>query len=217
MTGHDHGVITVNLSEADGGCREQLREQMGEPYRTLLGHFRHEVGHYYWDVLIDRERKLDEFRACFGDERPDYNAALKAYYAHGPAQNWQDRFVSAYASSHPWEDFAETWAHYLHIVDTLEMAGAFGLRIDPAVEQSAEAVAELHEASADADDIGALIEAWVPVTIAVNSLNRCMGQPDLYPFVLTDAVVAKLGFIHDLIRGRNGMPLAPVQAAGANS
>ncbi len=202
MTGHEHGIITLNLVEADDGLREQLRQQMGEPYRTLLGHFRHEVGHYFWDVLVDRGGRLTAFRACFGDERPDYEDALKSYYATGPVANWQKNFVSAYSSSHPWEDFAETWAHYLHIVDTLEMAGAFGLRIRPSVEVSAEAAAELDATSADADDIHRLIDAWLPVTFAVNSLNRCMGQPDLYPFVLSEAVIAKLGFIHDLVRGR---------------
>lgn len=201
MTGHDNGIITINLAEADDGIREQLRQQMGEPYRTLLGHFRHEVGHYFWDVLVDRGRKLDEFRACFGDERPEYDVALKNYYSNGPAPNWQDNFVSAYASSHPWEDFAETWAHYLHIVDTLEMAGAFGLSIRPAIDASTDAHADLDEAAAEADDIHALIDAWLPVTFAVNSLNRCMGQPDLYPFVLSEAVIGKLGFIHELVRG----------------
>ena len=201
MTGHEHGVITLNLAEADEGLREQLRAQMGEPYRTLLGHFRHEVGHHFWDELVDRGGRLEAFRACFGDERPDYNEALKSYYSAGPAANWQDSFVSAYASSHPWEDFAETWAHFLHIVDSLEMAGAFGLRIRPNVEVTEKPEADLDERSAEAGDINSLIDAWLPVTFAVNSLNRCMGQPDLYPFVLSAAAIAKLGFIHDLVRG----------------
>ena len=201
MTGHDNGLITLNLAEADDGLRERLRQQMGEPYRTLLGHFRHEVGHYFWDVLVDKGGRLETFRACFGDERPDYETALKIYYADGPVANWQENYVSAYASSHPWEDFAETWAHYLHIVDTLEMAGAFGLRIRPNIDVNADASAEIDEKSADAHDIHRLVDAWLPVTFAVNSLNRCMGQPDLYPFILSEAVITKLGFIHDLVRG----------------
>jgi hypothetical protein len=200
MTGHDNGIITIDLAEADDGHREKLRTQMREPYRTLLGHFRHEVGHYFWDVLVDRGGRVDSFRAMFGDERLDYEDALKSHYADGPVMNWQETFVSAYASSHPWEDFAETWAHYLHIVDTLEMAGALGLRVRFPTSSNADGEAVVDENSADVDDIQDLIAAWVPITIAVNSLNRCMGQPDLYPFVLTCAVVAKLGYILDLTR-----------------
>jgi hypothetical protein len=202
MTGHDNGIITISLAEADDGHREQLRQQMGEPYRTLLGHFRHEVGHYFWDVLVDRGGKLDRFRERFGDERQDYDTALQTYYGGGPAADWPEHFVSAYASCHPWEDFAETWAHYLHIVDTLEMAGAFGMRLRSPDELGAKLTVAVDAQSADVDGIDALIAAWVPVTVAVNSLNRCMGQPDLYPFVLTAAVIAKLGFVHDLVRNR---------------
>jgi hypothetical protein len=202
LTGHDHGLITLNIAEADDGAREQLRQQMGEPYRTLLGHFRHEVGHYFWDVLVDRGGKLEEYRAVFGDERPDYGEALKKHYADGAPPNWQQNFVSSYATAHSWEDFAETWAHYLHIVDTLEMAGSFGLRVSPTVETSLETEADLDDTITDSEDINALISAWLPVTLAVNSLNRCMGQPDLYPFVISETVVTKLGFIHDLVRGK---------------
>jgi hypothetical protein len=132
LTGHDDGLITLNLAEADDAQREALRQQMGEPYRTLLGHFRHEIGHYYWDRLVRDEGRLEECRAVFGDERADYDQALKTYYANGPAPNWQNSFISAYATAHPWEDFAETWAHYMHIVDTLEMAASFGIAIHPA-------------------------------------------------------------------------------------
>jgi hypothetical protein len=202
LTGHDHGLITLNLIEADDGEREQIRQKMGEPYRTLLGHLRHEVGHYFWEELVERGDRAAAFRACFGDERTDYAAALQAYYTNGPTMDWQSNFVSAYASSHPWEDFAETWAHYFHIVDTLEMAGAFGLRVRPNVPASVSPEAELDAAAAELDDINALIDLWLPVTFAVNSINRCMGQPDLYPFILTPSVIAKLGFIHDLVHGR---------------
>ena len=131
LTGHDEGVITLALSEADDAERERRRTAMGEPYRTLLGHMRHETGHHYWDLLVRDAGQLAECRAVFGDDSQDYNAALKTHYANGAPAEWQSAFVSAYATAHPWEDFAETWAHYLHIIDTLEMAGAFGLTLHP--------------------------------------------------------------------------------------
>ena len=124
MTGHAMGVITINIAEADDAERERRRMEMGEPYRTLLGHMRHESGHYYWDQLIHDQPPLERFRQLFGDEQIDYGAALKTHYAQGAPGDWQTRFVSAYASAHPWEDWAETWAHYLHMVDTLETAAA---------------------------------------------------------------------------------------------
>ena len=138
MTGHDNGLITINLAEADDSERERMRRQMGEPYRTLLGHFRHEIAHYYWDRLVANSPKLAEFRETFGDERQDYTGALQQHYANGPPPDWPERFVTAYASSHPWEDFAETWAHYFHMVDTLETASAFGLSVRPKLSQGSE-------------------------------------------------------------------------------
>ena len=131
MTGHDNGLITLALEEADDAEREKRRTLMHEPYRTLVGHFRHEVGHYYWDVLVRDRDLVEACRAAFGDETVDYGEALKTHYANGAPPNWQDNFISAYATAHPWEDFAETWAHYLHIVDTLEMARAFGMYVHP--------------------------------------------------------------------------------------
>jgi hypothetical protein len=131
MTGHDNGLITISLAEADDAAREQRRVAMHEPYRTLLGHFRHETGHYFWDRLVRDRGQLDACRALFGDDRQDYAQALQTYYNNGAPADWQSRFVSAYATAHPWEDFAETWAHYLHIVDTLEIARAFGLSTHP--------------------------------------------------------------------------------------
>ena len=131
MTGHADGLITVNIAEADDAERERRRTAMHEPYRTLLGHMRHESGHYYWDRLIAPTSEIDEFRSLFGDERTDYAAALSAYYDRGAPAEWQERFVSAYASSHPWEDWAETWAQYLHMIDTLETAAASGLSLTP--------------------------------------------------------------------------------------
>lgn len=204
LTGHDSGLITINIAEADDAERERRRHSMGEPYRTLLGHFRHESGHYFWDVLVGNDPSLECFRRIFGDERRDYGEALRAHYAHGPKESWQDEFVSAYAASHPWEDFAETWAHYLHIVDTLETAHAFGMKIRPRIGRGPEMAAELDFDPHRELDLNRLIAAWLPLTFAVNSLNRGMGQPDLYPFVLAPAAIAKLAFIHEGIHARGG-------------
>ena len=204
MTGHDNGLITIALAEANTAERERRRSELDEAYRTLLGHFRHEVGHHYWDILVRDGGRLDACRATFGDDRQDYAAALERHYREGPPADWRERFVSAYAAAHPWEDFAETWAHYLHIVDTLEMASAFGLKIEPAIDLSGD-----HAASLDVDPyvsgtMPELIELWTPFVVAMNSVNRAMGRPDLYPFVLAPAVVGKLAFIHDLVRGGRG-------------
>ncbi|TNC49196.1 hypothetical protein FHG66_12180 [Rubellimicrobium rubrum] len=206
LTGHDSGLITINIAEADDAERESRREGMSELYRTLLGHFRHEVGHYYWDRLVrdGGQDVLGRFRALFGDEREDYAEALKRNYDQGPPADWRERCISAYAASHPWEDWAETWAHYLHMVDTLGTAGAFGLRLHPGGAQAESLAARVDFDAYQAESIDVLVAAWTPLTLAVNSLNRSMGLPDLYPFVLSPAVVAKLGFVHDMVgTGRN--------------
>ncbi|MGO1078030.1 zinc-binding metallopeptidase family protein [Inquilinus sp. CA228] len=200
MTGHDNGLITLSLREADEADREATRAAMGEPYRTLLGHFRHEVGHYYWDRLVRDGGELDRFRARFGDERADYEAALRTYYQQGAPAGWQQGFVSAYATAHPWEDWAETWAHYLHIVDTLEIAGAFGIEVSPGITDDPALETDIRFEPHRVRDVQTLIDAWLPLTYAVNCLNRSMGQPDLYPFVIGPRVVGKMGYIHDLIR-----------------
>lgn len=190
MTGHESGLITINISEASAAEREAAREAMGEALRTLIGHYRHESGHYYWNMLIRDGGRLEAARALFGDESIDYGEALETHYAAGPPPDWQDSFVSAYASSHPWEDFAETWAHYLHIVDGLETAFAYqvlpetpGWRFEPG-----EAVA-----------LDRMVAAWVQLTIGINAINRSLGQPDLYPFVFSERVIEKLDFVHRLV------------------
>lgn len=213
MTGHDNGLITLALAEADDAERVRRREAMGEPYRTLLGHFRHESGHYFWDRLVRDGGRLEQCRAVFGDDSQDYGAALQRHYNEGPPADWQENYVSTYATAHPWEDFAETWAHYLHIVDTLEMARAFGLGIDPHADKSGTLTSEVDFDPYRETRIEPLMEAWVPLTAAVNSLNRCMGTPDLYPFVLSPAVVAKLAFIQSLVHG--DLPGAQAEAVPA--
>jgi hypothetical protein len=200
LTGHENGLITLNIAEAHDAEREARRLSMGEPYRTLLGHFRHEIGHYYWELLVRDGGCVEQCRALFGDEDEDYAQALQRYYQSGPSIDWELRFISAYATSHPWEDFAETWAHYTHMVDALETAHAFGLAIGFALPEQTGASAPAPFDPYCAGDIDDLIAAWVPVTVALNGLNRSLGQPDIYPFVLSNTVIEKLNFIHHLIR-----------------
>ena len=198
MTGHVSGLITLNLAEADDPERERQRKSMGEPYRTLLGHFRHEISHHYWDRLVANTPAIEEFRRLFGDDREDYGTALQRYYANGPAPDWPERFVTAYASSHPWEDFAETWAHYFHMVDTLETAASFGMRLRPRVAKGAD-LSTVIDFDPHVAEMDRIIDAWLPLTFAVNSINRSMGQQDLYPFVLAPPVIWKLAFVHNQI------------------
>ena len=199
LTGHHNGLITLAVEEADDAERERRRVIMHEPYRTLLGHFRHEVGHYYWDRLVREGGRLDDLREVFGDERVDYGRSLKVYYEQGPPADWPERFISAYATSHPWEDFAETWAHYLHIVDTLEMADSYNLNIHPKAAHDGALDATVEIDPYREADFKRIIETWIPLSNALNSLNRAMGLPDLYPFVLSVPVIEKLSAIHSLI------------------
>jgi hypothetical protein len=213
LTGHADGVITINVAEADDPEREKRRVQMHEPYRTLLGHFRHEVGHYYWERLIRDDRsRLEPFRSVFGDERASYADAVKRHYEAGAPADWQEHFISAYATTHPWEDWAETWAHYLHMIDALETAAACGVRLrpprqgEPALRQVSDPV-EGGQVSFDE-----LMEGWFPLTYMLNNLNRGLGQADAYPFVISGPVVEKLRFVHDSVAGQsNGL------AAGRNA
>ncbi len=199
LTGHANGVITINIAEADDAERERRRKSLHEPYRTLAGHVRHEVGHYYWDRLITNREPLERCRAAFGDERRDYADALTSYYASGPPPDWPDRFISAYASAHPLEDWAETWAHYLHMIDTLETAAACGIALEPrrADEPSLERITPLDVSHAEFDD---LIEQWYPITYVLNNFTRGMGLADAYPFVWSTPAIDKLRLVHDLVR-----------------
>ncbi|MEX0759791.1 MAG: putative zinc-binding peptidase [Tistlia sp.] len=204
VTGHDRGLITIDIAEADEVERARHRQDLAESYRTLLGHFRHEIGHHYWDRLVRGGLWHTAFRELFGDERADYAAALQAHYAAGPPAGWEQRCVSSYATAHPWEDFAETWAHYLHIVDTLETAWAFGLQIRAAAGRNPRIAMAIDFDPCPETDFDALVAAWLPLTYAVNSLNHSMGQPELYPFVLAPEILGKLRFVHGLVRRASG-------------
>jgi len=206
LTGHDNGLITIALREADDAERERWRVQMGEPYRSLLGHFRHEIGHYFWDVLVRDGGHIEECRAVFGDDSQDYSSALDAYYKGGAPVNWQANFISAYATSHPWEDWAETWAHYMHIVDTVEIAHAFGIRVRPDLAGNDVPATDMNINPYQTSTMKEIIDAWLPLTFAVNSLNRAMGIADLYPFVLSPLVISKLDFIHHLVHAELAPP-----------
>jgi len=199
LTGHDNGLITINIAEADDVHREKQRSLQKEPYRTLLGHFRHEIGHYFWDQLIAFGPRLLDFRALFGDERADYQKALERHYGEGPPERWEDSFISAYSTMHPWEDWAESWAHYLHMVDALETAGATGLALRPKRPDEPQMQPPPDPLNPNYRDFDAMIEAWLSLTYVLNNLSRGLGLPDSYPFVLSAPAIRKLRFIHDTI------------------
>ena len=199
MTGHCEGLITLNVAEADDTERVRRRVELHEPYRTLLGHLRHESGHFYWERLINQGGRLDAFREMFGDERADYSQSLQAYYANGPTADWQDSFVSAYATAHPWEDWAETWAHYLHMVDLLETAASYNTRLTVPGGDDDEVEEVTNPFETGEPDFEALVDQWIPVTLLVNSLNRSLGQEDAYPFALSKGALQKLRYVHDVI------------------
>jgi len=209
ITGHADGVITLDIQEADNAWREQRRSELAEPYRTLLGHLRHESGHYYWQRLVMPGAWLQPFRELFGDEQQDYAAALQKHYAQGAGAPWQGQFVSAYASSHPFEDWAETWAHYLHLVDTLDTASSFGLdgervelsyeRFGTEVLNGAAGAAGTERTDAQGQAFLRLINGWMELTGVLNELSRSMGVADFYPFVLSAQVVKKLYLVHRVV------------------
>ncbi len=203
LSGHNGGVITINVAEADDVEREKRRTEMRESYRTVLSHFRHEIGHYYWDVLIRDSDFLEPYRQLFGDEREDYGKALQRHYKEGPPSQWQDRFVSAYASMHSWEDWAETWAHYMHIFDTLETGIACGLSLRPKRPDEPGLKPNLDIIGCQPASFDEMISRWFPLTLVLNNLNRGMGMPDAYPFILSTPAIDKLRFVHDVIARSN--------------
>ncbi len=204
ITGHHDGTITINIAEADDARREQIRLAMHEPYRTLLGHFRHELGHYFWDRLIEDDDRLVAFRQHFGDERNDYELALGRHYDLGAPADWQQNSVTSYASAHPWEDWAETWAHYLQMMDALETAATSGLSLRP--HRADEPVLAFSKSGIDFSSFEQILEAWFPLTYVLNNLSRGLGLPDTYPFVLSPPAIEKLTFVHDVIREASAAP-----------
>jgi hypothetical protein len=200
FTGHHNGVITVDLAEGDDVHREHLRIEMDEPYRTLLGHFRHEVGHYYYYRLVAPSANyLARFEELFGDPNADYQAALDRHYSDGAPSGWEENYVSSYATMHPAEDWAETFAHYLHIRDTLDTAAAFSF---------APANATYDGKVLGPSSFDTMIEMWLPLSWALNMVNRSMGKPDLYPFVLPAPMLEKMRFVHSIVDevGRTPVP-----------
>ncbi len=191
--GHSEGVITINAAEADDVYREQLRQLMIEPYRTLLGHFRHEAGHYYFDLMLDDELRT-EARRLFGDESAGYDQALRNHYHNGPRPGWEQHYITAYASAHPAEDWAETFAHWLHIRSALETADANGLT--------------------RVSDIDDWQNAFIDLAVRLNDVMRSLGLGDAYPFVITAAVAEKIDFVRRAIRRFTGRPAAPSSAGG---
>lgn len=191
--GHLNGVITINAAEADDVYREQMRHQMNEPYRTLLGHFRHESGHYYFSVVVGAEDRA-QAHALFGDETVGYDDALQRYYEEGPRPGWEEQYISSYASAHPAEDWAECWAHYLHIRAVLETAEATGLKSGVGVE------------SWQAD--------FIDLVLSVNEVLRSMGLADAYPFVITQHIASKIEFVHTLVSRFSDRPVEPLSAEG---
>lgn len=194
LTGHASGIVTLNIAEANDAERERRRTALGEPYRTLLGHLRHEVGHYYWDILIkDEDRQT--FRSLFGDESIDYGEALKKHYRDGPPADWAKNYISSYATAHAWEDWAETWAHYLHMMDSMGTAIYSGVNIAKTHQQDP----SFYHRRIDITRFDSIIKAWPAIACLINSFNRSLGTPDAYPFVTAPPVAKKLRFIHSLI------------------
>lgn len=203
MTSHADGLITLNIEEADDVVREQIRSAFDEPHRTLLGHLRHEVAHHYWEQLVAGTGWHEPFRAVFGDERADYAAALQQHYFKSPPPDWPLRHVSAYAAAHPWEDWAETWAYYLQISDTLATAVGFGLGASDVDFETAPFTRDALYAPehSEADAFLAIMNAWVELTAVLNELSRSLGLRDVCPSVLSAAAVRKLHFVHLVITG----------------
>jgi hypothetical protein len=195
VTGLDRGIITLDISEADERLRDELRRKLGESFRTLIGHLRHEVGHYYFDQLVAQSDEVAEFRSLFGDERVDYSSALVEHYRRarsGVDDADLSHFVTAYASAHPLEDWAETFAHYLHTRDGLQTADSHGLS---AVGR--EAVGRGNRAPrADPQSFASILERWLPVAEMINAIADGLGSSRPYPFTLNPVVVTKLEFVH---------------------
>ena len=204
VIGHANGVITIDLVESLDAYRESLRVHLGEPYRTMLGHFRHEVGHYYQNILVETDpgaaRHLDECREIFGDERADYQGEIARHYKFGAPPNWSDSYISEYATMHPWEDFAECFAHYLHITDIVDTSREAGLVLHAdRVRFSVPRDIVPRTSYVDAP-IEQLLDDWKWLSTFFNRVNAAMGKNPLYPFDIPSPVVRKLAFVQKLVR-----------------
>lgn len=203
--GHSNGIITIDLAESLDDRREALRVRLGEPYRTILGHLRHEVGHYFQNVLLTDDEAWGRSRELFGDERANYREALARYYKVGAPSDWRDGFISEYATMHPWEDFAETFAHYLHITGTLQTAAVIGIRLDAKVTNLRDTDV-VPRVSYETEPVQRLLTDWEWMSQGFNRINRSMGFGDLYPFTIPNPVRHKLAFVHDIV---TRAPLTP--------
>jgi len=215
LTGHDNGLITINVAEADDVYREAQRQLYREPYRTLLGHFRHEIGHYYWDRLIQSTARLPVFRQLFGDEQVDYQTALRVHYEDGPPADWATHYITAYASTHPWEDWAESWAHVMLMVDALETAHEVGLSVRPGRSEDPGFNGSDKPAPGLAAHFDQLVDEWYSLSYVLNNLTRGLGLPDAYPFVLSDPVIEKLRFVRDVMVNSRSIVAAQEPARAA--
>lgn len=208
-TGHLNGVITVNLEEADDTYRQINRQQLGENSRTLLGHFRHESAHYLWqrclsDLAWDDPQRL-AFRERFGDEWLDYAAALSTHYECGAPVGWEQNFITGYAASHPWEDWAETWAHYLQIVDGLETCESLGIQVQHLAlalvmlpDEAGTLPSMLEQCGVTDGEFLAWLQRWMCLSTVLNEISYSLGEPPLYPFVISVRVAQKLRLAHHL-------------------
>ena len=199
VIGHSNGVITIDLAESLDAHRESLRVRLGEPYRTMLGHFRHEVGHYYQSILVENSSIIAECRVLFGDERASYTDALQRHREFGAPERWHESYISEYATIHPWEDFAECFAHYLHITDTLATAAESGLILHADRVRWNLPADVMPESDYSRSDIAELLGDWKVLSGVFNRINQSMGKDDLYPFTIPEPVAAKLAFVHRVV------------------
>lgn len=222
LTGHEDGLITLNVEEAEDTEREKRKELLGEMYRTLVGHFRHEIAHFYWDRFFQGRTNddpiLQGFREVFGDEREDYTMALQRHYNEGPVASAPGTFITTYASAHPWEDWAETWAHYMHMIDGIETSRSFGLSSEavpipftPFPKELVTLPAQLTWPKGEKQEFLDLLHSWARLAPALNEVVASLGHPTFYPFVFSDSIIRKFFFVHHMVRFFGNNPAEAVQ------
>ena len=207
--GHGSGVITIALTEADDVDGEARRAATEQPHRTMLERFRQEIGRYYWDLLIAGTPRLKRFAKAFGGAGQD--RMLQTPHAPRSPQGPPRGQIRAYSTAHPRESFAESFAHYCHITDAVEVAAAFGVQSRPGRHGDKSAPAAPFDPYASGT-IEQLLENWTSVTSLLDNFNWSMGHPDAFPFVLSPEVIERLGFIHELVHERP--PQARADAVG---